>query len=300
MDEWRPRPWSDRQLDEDRATSLALLNETAGLDRDATTYSAAFGQSAEIIDELFARSDALLHLDAEAVGGRPDLLGVARFLVGPPLSQDNLDRLVGPGMGRVSVPTDVVEAALSLITPAIDPLRFPWVAARRSPTESELAAARLATLTLIATERARTLQRIAARRLELLAYQALEAGGLTLARGQAKPLPWALPPGTYCREARVAGTNCDVPAHVRAHEIAFLIECKGSSTQINGTKRLKSIKEAAATWRRSFGDQVLTVAVISGAFKLEDLRATQADGVYVVWEHDMAPLSELAARLVVS
>jgi len=45
--------------------------------------------------------------------------------------------------------------------------------------------------------------------------------------------------------------------------------------------------------RHAFGEQVITGAVLSGVFKLKNLREAQNDrGVALFWEHDLSRLEE--------
>jgi hypothetical protein len=132
--------------------------------------------------------------------------------------------------------------------------------------------------------------------LEDLVKRRLAEAGLTYVERRLTGLPWSLDAGEFCGEGPVSGTNCDVVAHLQLHARALLIECKISKTTINGTKRLKSVKEAAAVWRHGFGAQVLPVGVISGAFTLTDLQSTQGDGVFLVWEHNLEPLVQLVQQ----
>lgn len=102
----------------------------------------------------------------------------------------------------------------------------------------------------------------------------------------------ALARGGFSRERKVAGAKCDVP--VRLHDGRLLaIECKISNGPKNSWKRLnREVGGKAERWRGHFGGQVLTAAVIAGMFDLSCLRAAQADGVHVFWEHDLEPLKD--------
>jgi hypothetical protein len=226
-----------------------------------------------------------------------ELVAMARFTGGPLISNDDLVRLVGrAGLARRNIPQEVADDAALLITGLVDPGRFPWVAEGRQPSSAELAAARVATATLWATQRTQTGERGQARMLEDLVKDRLEEAGLTYVEGRLAGLPWSLNAGQFCGEGPVSGTNCDVVAHLQRHEKALLIECKVSKTTINGTKRLKSVNEAATRWRQGFGAQVLPVGVISGAFSLTDLQSTQGDHVFLVWKHNLEPLVELVRQ----
>lgn len=262
----------------------------------ALAYAVHFDEGIELFDALMERSDNLLRLTGTSFNSDSQLVAMGRFTGGPLISHDDMERLVGRGLGNRSIPQELADAAARLVVNLVDPGRFHWVAEGRQPSSAELNAARVATATLWATQRSQTGERGEARLLEALAKDCLAAAGLTHVQRRMTGLPWSLAPGQFCGEGLVNGTNCDVVAHLQRHEKVLLIECKISKTTINGTKRLKSIKEAAAVWRRGFGEQVLPIGMISGAFTLTDLQSTQRDGVFLVWAHNLEPLVELVQR----
>ena len=294
---WHPAPHSTERLATEREIALKLLNSKGlAVELDVRLFQAFLKEGGDHFDELLSQSEQLLTFGADSISTRTALT-TARFLGGPPISNDDLERLVGRTAGSRTLSEEFSTAAVPILRALFDQKRLPWLP-DRVPSAVELNLARTATATLYATERFRTARRTASKRLELLTSAALVESGLKLVEGRHTDLPWSLPAGTFCEESTIMGTKCDRPAHVLQTKVALLIECKDSSTEINGTKRLKSIKEAAETWRRAFGGQVLTVAMIAGAYKLEDLEATQRDGIYIIWEHNMDPLKQLLASLL--
>jgi hypothetical protein len=294
---WPPKPWSREQLRADADKSLHELNE-AQQDpaRRRAAYAQHFAEGIALFDELMERSNNLLSLNGASFNSDSGLVAMGRFTGGPLISNDDMERLVGRGLGNRIIPGELAESAARLVINLVDLQRFPWLARERQPSGEELRAAQVATATLWATQRSQTGERGEARLLEALVKDRLVAAGLTFLHGRLAGLPWSLAPGQFCGEGLINGTNCDVVAHLQRHEKVLLMECKISKTTINGTKRLKSIKEAAAVWRRGYGEQVLPVGVISGAFTLTDLESTQRDGVFIVWAHDLEPLAELVRQ----
>jgi hypothetical protein len=66
------------------------------------------------------------------------------------------------------------------------------------------------------------------------------------------------------------------------------LEAKDSSSGLNSTKRLLNDTAAKAKhYRDEGGKNIISVALLSGVFKLSDLRAAQAAGLYLVWAHDI-------------
>src|SRR5690606_37675136 len=80
-----------------------------------------------------------------------------RYVAGPPVSKDDLDVLVLRSSQRITktrlrAEDPLVLAVLSLICNMADPVRFPWIAAKRPPAPYELKQAVRATTSLHATQ----------------------------------------------------------------------------------------------------------------------------------------------------
>ncbi len=291
--DWPPPPWPVRKLEEDARTSLLALNEAQeDVSVRRSVYAAFFDQGVELFNELMSRSDNMLGLTGSSFNSNRQLVAMGRFTGGPMISHDDLERLVGRGLANKTISDHLATSAAAAIVRLIDPRRFPWVSQQRRPDTDELSQARTATATLWAMQRTQTGERGQARLLEDEVKNELARSGLVQVKRPPKGLPWTLGPGQFCGEGPVAGTNCDVIAHLQAHQKALLIECKVSGTHVNGSKRLKSIKDAATDWRRALGEQVLPVGVIKGAFNIPDILAAQRGGVCIVWQHDLSPLRQ--------
>ena len=93
----------------------------------------------------------------------------------------------------------------------------------------------------------------------------------------------------------LSGAKCDVPTRLQSGRI-LAIECKVSNSEVNSIKRL--IRETggkADKWRESFGQGLVTVAVLSGVFAVRTLQDAQdTHRVGIVWEHDLKPLRDFA------
>jgi hypothetical protein len=122
----------------------------------------------------------------------------------------------------------------------------------------------------------------------------LEDSGFQLVPRRPIDITGGLNPGEFSREASVVGEKCDIPVGLLDARLLF-IECKVSNSAVNSVKRL--IRETAGKadqWNRRFGQRAITAAVVSGVFKLANLRTAQDRGVVIFWEHDLAPLSQFA------
>jgi hypothetical protein len=85
-----------------------------------------------------------------------------RYLAGPPISDDDLRVLADvPSLtpGVLIADKAILRKVFNVIERTIDPFRFPWVVEQRRPTESEKAAAILASAVLLATQRMSTARR---------------------------------------------------------------------------------------------------------------------------------------------
>ncbi len=83
-----------------------------------------------------------------------------RYLSAPPISKDDLETLAATSLSPTAAGDELRRARLLEVMRAVlDPRRFPWIAAGRSPRPHELKAAALATSTLIASQRVQTLRR---------------------------------------------------------------------------------------------------------------------------------------------
>lgn len=66
------------------------------------------------------------------------------------------------------------------------------------------------------------------------------------------------------------------------------LEAKDSSSGLNSTKRLLNDTAAKAEqYKEAGGKNIISVALLSGVFKLSDLRAAQSRGLYLIWAHEM-------------
>lgn len=249
------------------------------------------GLEPEVRAVLEATAD-LRTLTGDLFRARPEVWGLMRYLCAPPISEEDLWTLAGRKFKRV--PQETADKVAAVLLEVLDPIRFPWVAQDRDPTDHERESAVMATVALLTREKLSTQRRGASSvRQEAAVAVALEEAGYVRDEGRSEV--WvldALDRGRFARERKVSGAKCDVP--VRLHDGRLLaIECKISNGPKNSWKRLnREVGGKAERWRGHFGGQVLTAAVIAGAFDLSCLRTAQADGVHLFWEHDLEPLKD--------
>lgn len=60
-----------------------------------------------------------------------------------------------------------------------------------------------------------------------------------------------------------------------------------------------NVGNKAGEWRRQFGEQAITAAVLAGVFKLNNLRDAQHNNrIAIFWEHNLDPLREFVLASV--
>jgi hypothetical protein len=88
-------------------------------------------------------------------------------------------------------------------------------------------------------------------------------------------------------ECSVHGRKVDLFIALKTGRMIAL-EAKESSSALNSTKRLLNDTAAKARhYAAEAGKNIISVALLSGVFRLSDLKAAQGHGLYLVWAHDM-------------
>lgn len=291
-----PRRWTDDELE---AASLEATTRFVA-ERQAeggAAYQAAFEEALEVVNVLFAATDDLHNLAAgDAIADDPTLLNGARYLDGPPVSQDDLETIVSVAVAADEGERTMAQHLGAVISAGLDRARFPWLFEDqpRSPTAAERELATRWTAGLWAVQRSATRRRgEEATRQEEAVKQLLRDGGFTEVPRRTINAVGDLEPGQFCPEAVTGGVKCDVPMRLR-NGYLLLIECKVSSSAVNSVKRLNhETGNKAREWARRFGEQAFAMAVLAGVFRKINLtRAQDHQGIYLVWERDLEPLVE--------
>lgn len=287
----QPRRWTSEELTHDSSVALERFVATR---EGPKAYARHFQTCLAGVKRLFAATNDLADFGGPALAKEPELVGMARFLGGPPISEDDLETLVGGGIGK-TLSRELAAKIAGVLKAAWDPLRFPWVTAGRNATTHEVAAASNWTASICAIEKTRTeLRNEPAKKQQNAVSDALLSYGYKEA-----PRPIGrhivsldnIERGSFVRNGWLADKDCDIAVRLRDGRL-LAIECKVSNSSVNSVKRL--INDAggkADIWRRAFGEQVVASAVLAGVFKLVNLvEAQDKHHVFLVWEHDMAPL----------
>jgi hypothetical protein len=305
-----PRVWTDTEL---KAEAQLALDEF--VDRRLREPGGKY------IEHLKARRKGVTRLfgtlrNIDAISPDPnivrtilrdgELFDALRYVAGPPVSEDDLGVLVTrkvTGLRRSDWDRDddLTAGVLKLICKLADPWRFPWIVGSRIPTAREIRSAIESTTTLHAAQSLQTERRGHGRRVEQRLEERLVELGFTkisgqTAKGGVTPYPrsgkitqpshhpvWP----NFFGECTVYGRKVDLFIALATGRMIAL-EAKDSSSALNSTKRLLNDTAAKARhYQEQAGKNVISVALLSGVFKLQDLRKAQTAGLYLVWAHNM-------------
>jgi len=290
-----PPCWSREQLEAHRRRAIEVFRRER-LDEPVEAYAKAFDENRRRVEDLLS---ATVDLQQILDGAIKDVLGdkakldAFRYLAGPPISEDDLRVLaeansLAPTRLRSSL--EDRKRIAEVVVACLDRRRFPWVQEGRPPTDSERAAAVLASACLMAYQRIQTW-----RRNEGKARQEKHVRDALLGLGFRKELPRPMGtvgnapgPGAFCDESMVGTRKADFVVGLW-DERKMLIECKVSNSELNSVKRLNNDAAAKAeAWLQDFGrSNVVPTAVLSGVFKLHNLVEAQDRGLVLFWAHDL-------------
>lgn len=295
-----PKTWSDEELEADSAKSSSLFRD------ERLAASKAWEphyQAARVkFEGLFAKLDDLdptKITDAALAAAFGEKFGEPlRYLSGPPISDDDLIVLsqvasIAPAVLKKNLVA--VRQVFSVIEQTIDRHRFPWVSQKRAPTAVEKENALVASAVLLASQRLATERRNDAKAaqeamvkdyLETLGFKSVPAKAITTLMHGPQTME-------YCGECMLGDRKADIV--VRLHDTRLLaIECKVSNSSTNSVKRLNNDAAVKADrWIKEFGTrQVVPSAMLSGVFKVLNLKQAQERGLSLFWAHDLGRLGD--------
>ena len=293
-----PIVWTQKQLDYDREKGIQAFISERG--REGTrVYAETLRALEPAIRKIFLETEDLRCFDEHTLLRDPTLLDAARYLAGPPISEDDLNTLAGAKVSRRRLGGPLAKHLTVLLTSCLDPIRLPWLPEGRSPSPHEREAAIMWTAGLWAVERLRTIRRTeSSKRQEAAVESLLVSSGYTLQANVRKIVSLDdLQRGTFGRETLLAGSKCDRPVRLFDGRLLAL-ECKVSNSSLNSVKRL--IRETggkARQWNEEFGRKVITGAVLAGVFNLSNLKSAQEEHkICIFWEHNLVPLKTFVSR----
>jgi hypothetical protein len=262
-------------------------------------YLDAFDTYRTVVENLIEGTVDLSQLSDQAMDvlTDPDLLVAVRYLASPPLSVDDLKVLAEAVLTPSRLRNDEAMArrVIETVLLGLDRNRFPWVAEDRQPSEAERETATVATAALIATRRVMTDRANTSKTAQEAAVaELLTAEGYTEVRRRTiNNLSQAPKAGEFCRESLFGERKADLIAGLWDGRFMPL-ECKVSNSSTNSIKRLNNDAAVKArVWLDTFGPaNIIPSAVLSGVFKLRNLRMAQNDGLTIWWAHDLNALAE--------
>lgn len=299
-----PPRWTDEQFEARRVEAIELFRSER-MEEPLEQYSDRFEVARQSVENLLELSVDLMDITKEevavAITTDPGMLTALRYLSGPPISEDDLQVLAdvtfntnrikaSPGRGVTLVETVML---------GLDRNRFPWVGEGRDPQDAEREAGIVGTAAMMGYRKVLT-----ARAHESKDAQELAVAVALVQQGNFKQVPQrtintftqAPAPGEFCHESEVGGRKADLV--VRLWDGTLMpIECKVSNSSTNSVKRLNNDAAAKAkTWIAKFGSsQTVPAAVISGVFKLKNLKDAQTDGLTIFWAHELDRLVDWIA-----
>ena len=287
-----PDIWNEEELRRQAGLALRCFVRKR-LREGSRPYNEAFQKAQGMVTDLFDATDDLSDFSPRVLQQNPALINAARYLAGPPLSQDDLNTLSGgPVAERQTISETLARDAVRALKHFLDPFRFPWLATGGDPTKTDRQNAILWTAGLWAVEMCRTERRneSSTSQERAVARLLLDVG---LQRGQRlreiQSLD-SLPRGSFVGETILGGAKADLCVRIQDGRL-LAIECKVSNSVINSVKRLnRETCGKAERWRTQYGQQVVTACVLAGVFKVSNLEDAQKAGVFIFWEHDLQPL----------
>ena len=298
-----PPVWTDDQLESARIKAIAAFSKER-LEEPLEDYLEAFDEYQGHVEEVLEATVDLTELDTTALDvlGDTRLLEAFRYLAGPPISEDDLKVLADArSLTRSTLEgtPELVQRLIGVVRQVLDRRRFAWVVEGREPTEAERNAAILASAALMAASRAQTRRRTLGKdqQEEMVKAALRELGFAEVSSRTIKTISHAPSPGQFCGESVLGNRKGDIIVRLWDDRV-MPIECKVSNSSTNSVKRLNNDAAVKATsWKTDFGlRQVVPSAVLSGVYKLHNLRDAQDRGLALFWAHDLAPLTEWITR----
>jgi len=295
-------PWSAEQLESDRRIALERFRAER-MREPLEAYLEAFEKYRVVVEDLLARTSDMAAIADVAVEvlTEPLLLDAVRYLSGPPISRDDLQALAEASLspGRIRRDPALARRIVETILLGLDQNRFPWTRDNREPTETERAAAAMASAVLIASSRVMTDRRNESNvAQERAVADALRTAGLReVPRRVIATLDDAPARGEFCGESLFAGRKADIVIRLWDGR-AMPMECKVSNSYTNSVKRLNNDAAVkAGQWLHDFGTvQTVPATLLAGVFKLANLEQAQQRGLTIFWLHDLGALSTFIDR----
>ncbi len=294
------REWTSAEIAEDcgKAKADFRARRRTGPLND---YLSEFPTAEKAADDVVANLSRILAtpadqaLLADIVANQAKFTAL-RYLVAPPISEDDLNTLLGSSLSATALrrSPELANELVNLLTLSLDPMRFPWIATGKLPTAPELGAAKLASAVAAAIARVQTKRRGDEKEalesdIEAL-LQSLDWKKVPTPRTAIRVLSEGPKPGEYTEHCTLGTDNMDFVIGLR-HGRTLALEAKASNSELNSRKRLnKEVVVDAQHLQSHFGMQVVAAAALRGVFKPEYVDAAQGTPLVIVWGHRLEDL----------
>ena len=292
-----PPAWTDEELEQASKRSEEHFRESRHTE-PLEIYLDLFDEYQGIVEEIMEETVDLTQLEDHALSimSDPRKREVFRYLSGPPVSEDDLKILMKArslAPKTLSEGPDLLRQVVSFMRDWHDRRRFPWMTDGWEPQEQDRKAAILSTTALLAMRRVETLRRHQGKQLqEQRVEQKLTRSNYKKAdTRRIRTLGDAPRSGEFCRETYLGDRKADFVIGLWDGRTMGL-ECKVSNSSTNSVKRLNNDAAVKAEfWKEDFGKtQVVCAAVLSGVYKVHNLKNAQNRGLSLFWAHDLQAL----------
>lgn len=291
-----PPLWDDTRFESDRQVAIEQFRAVR-MQEPLEQYLVAFDKRRNAMENLLETTVDLSRLADEAADmlADPGTLEAVRYLAAPPISEDDLKVLAIASLApsRVRSDPEMAKRVIETVMLGLDRSRFPWMGEDREPTEAERETAIVATSAMIAGRRVMTDRANESKSAQegLVAAELLDMGFTQVPTRVITAMRDAPQPGEFCVESLFGTRKADLIVGLWDGR-QMPVECKVSNSATNSVKRLNNDAAVKAKkWIEVFGTSgVVPTAVLSGVFKLHNLRAAQSDGLTIIWAHDLTPM----------
>lgn len=281
------------------------------VERDRAEEAYASGRDAHLEQELWANHFDAARQEVEAAFEATNNLKeipkallasgshsrALRFLLGPPLSQDQF-KLICPTWPKASekkghpLPLAAAEAFSKIFSSRSDPARV----TNLSNPENRRSAVEATSILIAANEFATT------RRMLLADIQQRSVAELLIKQGYKQVSlgvvdePGSLAAKTFAVATKFKtadGSSHEVDVAIGLPKKAILaIECKVSNDCTNSIKRINDVLKKATAWKRQWGSFVVTGTLLQGVFSSKEPRRLMDNDVETFWSHRIELLTK--------
>jgi hypothetical protein len=276
----------------------------------------------ESVEQGLALTKDLTTITPEVIKANPGILPTLRMSTCPPLARDRLIGLADTSKSFVGtleegkvpphLPPEMLATYLARVTKILSQMLdvdiFPWLEAKRRPTEEE----RYRSSTIVADRLcgavAEPIVRNAQekRQLAIIEEYLIKRGYKLKAHPTATALN-QMEPGTFCfrlnvlvkpseAEAKTVKIPIDVviqPTNAQLPHLPLLIEAKSAGDFTNVNKRRKEEAIKINYLKATYGNDVMFVLFLCGYFDGAYLGYEAAEGIDWIWEHRTQDLDQL-------